>query len=131
MLPVLTPQRVRMLFAMLPALLTPVLRIIHRVIRRFLLEQVASYTYRIALGPRAGQKALSLRTVSGRDGKMTTGLCPDAHGVARMQRSAIRKSVLRQLDRNGSRNALRFFRAVPVHHPPCACQRAARARWRG
>ena len=54
--------------------------------------QAASCTYRIALGPRAGQKVLSLRTVPGRDGKTTAGLCADAHGVARMQRSAIRES---------------------------------------
>ena len=44
--------------------------------------QAASYTYRIALGPRAGQKVLSLRTVSGRDRKTTADLCADAHGVS-------------------------------------------------
>ena len=71
----------RMLFAAHPELLTPVLRIIHRVIGN-----------RIALGPRAGQKVLSLGTVSGRDGKTAAGLCADALGVARMQRSAIRES---------------------------------------
>ena len=38
----------------------------------------ASCTYRIALGPRAGQKVLSLRTVSGRDEKATAALCADA-----------------------------------------------------
>ena len=54
--------------------------------------QAVSCTYRIALGPRAGQKVLSLRTVPGRDGKTAAGLCADAHGVARMQRSAIRES---------------------------------------
>jgi hypothetical protein len=32
------------------------------------------------LGPRAGQKVLSLRTVPGRDEKITHGLCADAHG---------------------------------------------------
>jgi hypothetical protein len=37
--------------------------------------QAASCTYRIALGPRAGQKVLSLRTVPGRDEKATAGLC--------------------------------------------------------
>ena len=42
--------------------------------------QAASCTYRIALGPRAGQKVLSLRTVPGRDEKTTAGLCADAHG---------------------------------------------------
>jgi hypothetical protein len=44
--------------------------------------QAASCTYRIALGPRAGQKVLSLRTVSGRDEKATTGLCALAHGFS-------------------------------------------------
>ena len=41
--------------------------------------QAASCTYRIALGPRAGQKVLSLRTVAGRDEKTTAALCADAH----------------------------------------------------
>ena len=44
--------------------------------------QAASCTYRIALGPRAGQKVLSLRTVPGRDKKATAGLCADAHGFS-------------------------------------------------
>ena len=44
--------------------------------------QAASCTYRIALGPRAGQKVLSLRTVSGRDAKTSAGLCADAHGFS-------------------------------------------------
>ncbi len=44
--------------------------------------QAASCTYRIALGPRAGQKVLSLRTAPGRDDKATAGLCADAHGFS-------------------------------------------------
>ena len=44
--------------------------------------QTASCSYRIALGPRAGQKVLSLRTVAGRDDKATAGLCADAHGFS-------------------------------------------------
>jgi Putative transposase len=44
--------------------------------------QAVSCTYRIALGPRAGQKVLSLRTVAGRDEKNTTALCADAHGFS-------------------------------------------------
>ena len=43
------------------------------------LLQAASCTYRIALGPRAGQKVLSLRTVAGRAEKTTAALCADAH----------------------------------------------------
>ena len=34
------------------------------------------------LGPRAGQKVLSLRTVPGRDEKATAGLCANAHGFS-------------------------------------------------
>jgi hypothetical protein len=44
--------------------------------------QAASCTYRIALGPRAGQKVLSLRSVPGRDDKATAGLCAQAHGFS-------------------------------------------------
>ncbi len=44
--------------------------------------QAASCTYRIALGPRAGQKVLSLRTVPGRDAKCTPALCANAHGFS-------------------------------------------------
>jgi Putative transposase len=44
--------------------------------------QAASCTYRIAFGPRAGQKVLSLRTVPGRDEKYTAALCAEAHGFS-------------------------------------------------
>ena len=44
--------------------------------------QATACTYRIALGPRAGQQVLSLRTVPGRDEKNTTDLCADAHGFS-------------------------------------------------
>jgi len=44
--------------------------------------QAASCTYRIALGPRAGQKVLSLRTVAGQDEKPRKVLCADAHGFS-------------------------------------------------
>lgn len=44
--------------------------------------QAASCTYRIALGARAGQKVLSLRTGDSRDEKITHGLCADAHGLS-------------------------------------------------
>ena len=44
--------------------------------------QTASCSYRIALGPRAGQKVLGLRTVPGRDDKATAALCADAHGFS-------------------------------------------------
>jgi hypothetical protein len=44
--------------------------------------QAASCTYRIVLGPRAGQKVLNLRTVAGRDEKTTAALCANAHGFS-------------------------------------------------
>jgi hypothetical protein len=44
--------------------------------------QAASCSYRIALGPLAGQKVLSLRTVPGRNEKAAVGLCADAHGFS-------------------------------------------------
>jgi len=45
--------------------------------------QAASCTYRIALGPRAGQKVPSLRTVPRRDEERSaTVLCADAHGFS-------------------------------------------------
>ena len=44
--------------------------------------QAASCTYRIVLGLRAGQKVLSLRTLSGRDAKTSAGLCAAAQGFS-------------------------------------------------
>jgi Putative transposase len=44
--------------------------------------QAASGTYRIAFGPRAGQKVLTLGTVAGRDEKTTPALCTEAHGFS-------------------------------------------------
>lgn len=44
--------------------------------------QAASCAYRIASGPRAGQKVLSLRMVPGRDETAAAGLCADTHGFS-------------------------------------------------
>ena len=45
--------------------------------------QAASCTYRIALGPRAGQKVLSLHSLPRRDKKESiSGLCANAHGFS-------------------------------------------------
>ena len=44
--------------------------------------QAASCTYRIAFGPRAGQKVLSLQTISRRGEPATPALCADAHGFS-------------------------------------------------
>src|SRR3954469_3099803 len=44
--------------------------------------QAAACTYRIALGPRAGQKVLSLQTVPSRAGDSTQPGCVNAHGFS-------------------------------------------------
>ncbi len=44
--------------------------------------QAASCTYRIAFGPRAGHKVLSLQTISPRDQRATPALCANAHGFS-------------------------------------------------
>ena len=44
--------------------------------------QAASCTYRIALGPRAGQKVLSLQTIPRRGEPSTPALCANAHGFS-------------------------------------------------
>ena len=73
--------------------------------------QAASCTYRIALGPRAGQKVLSLRTVDGRDEKNTTALCADAHGFslhAGVRCGAHQRKELERLCRTITRPAIAF-----------------------
>jgi hypothetical protein len=44
--------------------------------------QMASFTYRMALGAGAGQKVLSLRTVPGGDEKAAAVLRAEAHGFS-------------------------------------------------
>jgi len=44
--------------------------------------QAASCTYRIAFGPRAGHKVLSLQTISRRGEPATPALCANAHGFS-------------------------------------------------
>ena len=44
--------------------------------------QAAACTYRIALGPRAGQKVLSLQTQPGQAAQSTPALCANAHGFS-------------------------------------------------
>ncbi len=81
--------------------------------------QAASCTYRIALGPRAGQKVLSLRTVPGRDEKTTPALCAQAHGFslhAGVRCGAHQRKALERLCRYITRPACR--------------QRTAQAQWR-
>ena len=44
--------------------------------------QAASCTYRIALGPRAGQKVLSLQSLPSTSERSIPGLCANAHGFS-------------------------------------------------
>ena len=65
--------------------------------------------YRIALGPRAGQKVLSLRTGPDRDEKTTTALCAEAHGFslhAGVRCSAHQRKRLERLCRYITRPAI-------------------------
>ena len=71
--------------------------------------QVASCIYRIALGPRAGQQVLSLRTVAGRDEKNTTDLCAAAQGFslhAALRCGAHQRKELERLCRTITRPAI-------------------------
>ena len=75
--------------------------------------QAASCTYRIALGPRAGQRVLSLRTVAGQEEKNTTALCADAHGFslhAAVRCGAHQRKELERLCRYITRPAIAFER---------------------
>ncbi|MFN8751919.1 MAG: transposase [Betaproteobacteria bacterium] len=70
--------------------------------------QAASCTYRIALGPRAGQ-VLSLRTVAGREEKPRKALCAAAHGFslhAAVRLASHPRKELEQLCRTITRPAL-------------------------
>jgi hypothetical protein len=71
--------------------------------------QAAACTYRIAFGPRAGQKVLSLRTVASLDEKTTRALCADAHGFslhAAVRTGAHQRKELERLCRYITRPAI-------------------------
>lgn len=71
--------------------------------------QAVSSTYRIATGPRAGRKVLSLHDVPGRTAPITNELCANAHGFsmhAGVRCAADRRSELEQLCRYVTRLAL-------------------------
>jgi hypothetical protein len=75
--------------------------------------QAASCTYRIALGPRAGQKVLGLRTVPGREEKATSGRCAEAHGFslhAGVRCGTHQRTELERLCRYITRPAIAFER---------------------
>ena len=71
--------------------------------------QAAACTYRIALGPRAGQKALSLQTVPSRAADSTQPGCLNAHGLslhAAVRCGAHQRKELERLCRYVTRPAL-------------------------
>ena len=64
--------------------------------------QAASWTYRIAFGPRAGHKVLSLQTRPGRAAQPAQALCANAHGFslhAGVRCGADQRQALEQLCR--------------------------------
>jgi hypothetical protein len=71
--------------------------------------QAASSTYRIALGPRAGRKVLSLQTAPRRAAPLTQQLCANAHGFslhAGVRCEADQRRELEQLCRYVTRPAI-------------------------
>ncbi len=71
--------------------------------------QAASCTVRIAMGPRAGQKVLSLQSVAGSSKSATIILCANAHGFslhAGLRCGADQRSELEQLCRTITRPAI-------------------------
>lgn len=69
--------------------------------------QAAACTYRIALGPRAGQKVLSLQTVPSQEVPPTEQRCVSAQGF-----EGACRGVLRRPSEEETRTP------VPVYHPP-------------
>jgi Putative transposase len=71
--------------------------------------QAASCTYRIALGPRAGQKVLSLQSLSNTGERSMSGLCANRHGFslhAAVRCGADQRKALEQLCRTITRPAI-------------------------
>jgi hypothetical protein len=76
--------------------------------------QAAACTYRIALGPRAGQKVLSLQTVPSQEASPTPQRCVNAQGFS-LHAEVCCAAPEPQETRT----------PVPLYHPPRHCQRAA------
>ena len=75
--------------------------------------QAASSTYRIALGPRAGRKVLSLQYAPRRVARVTQQLCANAHGFSQnkgVHCDADQRSELEQLCRYVTRPAAVYDR---------------------
>ena len=58
--------------------------------------QLAACTYRIAFGPRAGQKVLTLRSVPGSDTQHTQLRCANAQGFSLYAEGALRHESAQQ-----------------------------------
>ena len=69
--------------------------------------QSAACTYRIAFGPRAGQKVLSLQTVPSFEAQDTPQLCVNQQGFS--LHAAVRCAM---------KSAPQTRAAVPLYHPP-------------
>ena len=84
--------------------------------------QAAACTYRIALGPRAGQKVLSLQTVPSQAASPTEQRCVDEQGFEGARRSARRRPSEEETREPGPGMgpAWRAEDAtpVPLYHPP-------------
>ena len=79
--------------------------------------QAAACTYRIALGPRAGQKVLSLQTVPSQAASPTEQRCVNEQGF-----EGARRGLLCRSSEEETRTP------VPLYHPPRRGQRLARYR---
>ena len=108
--------------------------------------QAAACTYRIAFGPRAGQKVLTVQGVMPRDADFKQTLCADSNGFSQTAGIAVWRSAgTRPLPgpcvrpHPARRGALRRRRSpgagatVPLHHTPGAGQRTRtnQRRWPG
>ena len=86
--------------------------------------QAASCTYRIALGPRAGQKVLSLQSVPRPDKSSTPDLCAKLHGFtlhAAVRWGADQRQQLEHLCRYITRPAIANERLKNVIAPAKSC----------
>ena len=83
--------------------------------------QAASRTYRIAMGPRAGRKVLSLQCAPRRTAPITQQLCANAHGFslhAGVRCDADQRSELEQLCRYVTRPAIANERLSAYNRSP-------------
>jgi hypothetical protein len=81
--------------------------------------QAAAITYRIAFGPRAGQKVLTLRGAMPREDRARQPLCADIDGNSAACRGA-----------GGSARPQAAGAVVPLHHPPRSVGRTGAAQRR-